>query len=109
MMHIVAQVVAIREDAAARAYRKRESQAPLVAVAARVHAHFHHTLAHRFRVNELRQVPNGIEKHRCPRPTWPARSARNIECRPRKRGREYGGTAQESGADIARGPAPRFR
>jgi hypothetical protein len=63
VLHVVAQVVAIAEDAAARADRERKREAVLVGVGARVHARLHDALADGLRVAEARKVPDGIEVH----------------------------------------------
>jgi hypothetical protein len=47
VVHLVGQMVAIAEDAAARADRQMKRQAALVLVGARMHARLHHALADR--------------------------------------------------------------
>ena len=61
MVDVVAHVIAIREHPAARAHRQVECETPLVALTARMHPRFHHTLAYRRGVVKLRQMLNGIE------------------------------------------------
>ena len=63
VLHVVAEVVAIAEDAAARADGEREGEAVLVGVGARVHARLHDALADGLRVAEAREMPDGIEVH----------------------------------------------
>ena len=63
VLHVVAQVVAIAEDAAARADGEREGEAVLAGVGARVHARLHDALADGVRVAEAREVPDGIKVH----------------------------------------------
>ena len=63
VLDVVAEVVAIGEDAAARADGERKGEAVLVGVGARVHARFHDALADGLRVAEAREVPDGVEVH----------------------------------------------
>ena len=60
VMDLVGEVVAVAEDAAARADGEMEGEAALVLVAARVHARLHHALAHRIGVEELGQMTDRI-------------------------------------------------
>jgi len=66
VLHIVALMIAVAEDAAARADGEREVEAMLVRVRARVHARFHDALADGARIAETSQVSNRIKIHvRC--------------------------------------------
>jgi hypothetical protein len=68
VVHLVGQMIAIGEDAAARAYRQRKGKAALVAVAARLHPDLHRALAHRVRIVEARQVLDRVVPHVAPPP-----------------------------------------
>src|ERR1035441_617857 len=67
VVYLVRQVIAVAEDAAARAYGEVKRQAALVLVRPRMHARLHHALAHRVGIKKLRQMPNRIV-HPAP---WP--------------------------------------
>ena len=56
MVNVVAHVIAIGKHTAARAHRQVKRETALVALAARMHPRFHHTLAHRRGVVEFRQM-----------------------------------------------------
>ena len=63
VLHVVAEVVAIAEDAAAGADGERKGEAVLVEVGARVHARLHDALADGVRVAEAGEVADGVEIH----------------------------------------------
>ena len=56
MMNVVANVIAISEHAATRAYRQMERETALIAFATRVHPRFHHALTDGSSVVEFRQM-----------------------------------------------------
>ena len=64
VLDVVAEVVAIAEDAAAGADGERKVEAVLGGVGARVHARLHDALADGVRVAEAREVADGVEVHR---------------------------------------------
>jgi hypothetical protein len=57
VLDIVAEVITITEDAAARTDGEREREAMLIGVRARVHARFHDALSDGLRVAETCEVP----------------------------------------------------
>ncbi len=61
MVDVIADVIAIRKHPAPRAHRQVKGETTLIALAARMHPRFHHTLADRRGVVEFRQMLNGIE------------------------------------------------
>jgi len=63
VVDVVAEVVAVGEDAAAGTDGEREGEAVLIGVGAGVHARFHDALADRARVAVTRKVPDGITIH----------------------------------------------
>jgi len=60
VMDMVGEVIAIAEDAAARADGEVKGEAALVLVRARVHARLHHAFADGVAVEELREVADGV-------------------------------------------------
>ena len=62
MMHDVACRIAVLRDVGRRVQVKREAEAALMPLAARLHAHLHDTLAHRGLVSEGGDVPDRIDQ-----------------------------------------------
>jgi len=56
VMHLVCEMIAIGKDAAARAHRQRKREAPLVAVASRLHPDLHCALTYRVGIVKARQM-----------------------------------------------------
>jgi hypothetical protein len=61
VMHLIAEVILERENPCPRVDRQPEGEAPLLGLAARVHAHLHHALMDRPVVAETREVTDGVE------------------------------------------------
>src|ERR1039458_1356454 len=64
MMHRVSGGIAVLRDIGRRTHVEREAEAALVRLAPRLHAHFHHALAHCGLVAESGHVPNRVNQER---------------------------------------------
>src|ERR1700742_1392423 len=108
MMGVVAEVIAIGEDPAARTDRERKRKTALITVATRMHARFHHAFADHVAVVKLGEVPDGEEFHMVSEVCLRQKEQRALssECNSRRSNRESGCIGAECREGRRRYPAP---